>query len=510
MLDLLVADVFAVLTPMLGRLQTLNLSFVCRRLTKIVGFTTREDMLAYSIQESNLLFYLEYLRRLPSFPLGLTPFLGKANNSAMIKAAFEKVPKANIYDFKFNIARGLLLANHHQEFAMVSLGLDPGHRRHVILEYFNDSKNINCSVQILTGYLRQLTRKELFPDRMANVFRAVPEFAHEILTYNYGSNWEVMDAAFKSNSSQVVLTLHNAGYRIDRYPIINFAYSNKVSTCLAKQLAESNAYFTEIYICVLTRNNETDLLLENARVLFDQFPKYIEDIRDKVLEKVLAGEQRFHGNIFPYLRSIMSSFAIAFRNGYQLAEAGCGLWLLKGIAFHPSIVTTDDPRLALLFMKKESLAFVEMAMKYEDSVTVDYELVACKENAELLIKKKKLSADYCCGSCHSDLAGIWVRTWGVEDLNEKQCMYVYYYYSKLAASASKKRSTSVFSELMQLIERNKQNFLNGIFAARKGGFLYETLCAIADHVSGLTDEQRQKIKELTGRVPRGGKKPRLQ
>lgn len=493
MIDFLLPDIFALLAPLLGRAQTYNLSFVSRRLREMIGLVTKDDMLSYSMVARNPILFQDYLNRFPFFPLNFSVRLGRTGSLQLINLALKKVNREMLDCFNFHVAQGFLLAGHDQFFKRAPIS--PVARKQLLLEYFDHWKNIRSSSQLITDYLMLLDQEEIFPARMANVFRAMPEYAKciPVERYNYA---DVICAGLEANSLEVILELHQ------RIPdLASKVPAHLISLSLAKQLFESDNAFTILHIEVIIFYNDLELLAANAHLILDKFKYKLKELTVEGLTAVLS-TKKFEGNIFEFLPRQRDYFAVAVQAGYILSKlefwhVNIGHHIKISVVFQPSITSFDDERLEFFSLKIGSLPFTLFLFQHEGGIRLPYSSVVSKENVELLIRRKKLSAEYCCNNQDYNETSLWIQIWGVEDLNEKACRGIYYYLSKIHSAGAKKRSVSPLRELMSYVHRNKQGFLAAIMGAKRSYFRVDALNTILDEIGDLSSKQKRAIEQLT-------------
>lgn len=499
MLDFLLPDIFALLAPLLGRAQTYNLSFVCRRLREMIGLVGKDDMLSYSMRDRNLVLFQDYLHRFPVFPLHFSVQLGRTGCLRLINLACRKLTLSMVDYFHFHVAQGLLLAQHHELFGRAPIS--PFARKQIIGHYFDHWKNIRCSRQLLDAYLVLLNQEEIFPTRMANIFRAVPEYARCVPIERY-NHTDLVHSALEANSLEVILELQQ------RIPNLRSKIPTRlISLDLAKQLFESDASFIDLYIAVIVFYNELELLAANANLILDRYKYEIGELTTQGLATVLANAKKFDDNIFEYLPRDRGYFAVAIQNGYALSKLE--FWHSMGkcctkisALFEPSITCANDERLEFFSLKLGSLTFTLFLLQHEHDIRLPYNSIVSDENVELLIRKKKLSAEYCCNSQSHNETKLWIQIWGVEDLNEKACRGIYYYLSKLHSMGAKKRPVSPLQELMGYVHRNKEGFLKAILGAKRSYFRVDALKLILEEIGDLSGKQKRAIAQLTSEQAR--------
>lgn len=503
MIDCLLLDILYIIFSKLSASEFANLAFVSRSLRKSVGSVTAEDLLGHSIRDLNRHLYREYLARLRTFPRRLVVDLGRTGNPYFINLALAATFPQDVYDFWFNIARGLLLSNRHQNFANLATNLQASEIRFAIGEYLSDWKNISLSIGELGRYISFLGSEHLTIAMLANIFRAVPEFKDHLhlLPPDCGHSFKTQ-AALESDSLEVFLALNHTLWDGSVKELAPFA-----SIRLAKEAAMINPNLGAFCLAVIFHRRDIDLLLENIDLLYTNssyMKEFFTVFEYAEVERILAHERKYPGNIFGHMPRESKYFKLALDHGYTLCKLSFYLEIYDRedhtptVMFNPPITTSNDRRLEFLnFLHDDHCRLVKFFMAYENvnRVKVNYRELASRETAKLLIKNYKLEADFCLNQ--NSLIETWIDVRGAKDLNIQGCSKIYYYLSSQANMKKSKRMPYCMHAIVHCVLSNKQTFIRAILQARRGTFKYSALETILTEIN-LDKEEKALIEEMLG------------
>ena len=499
MINCLISDVLHLVAGMLSQAEIGSLAFVCRDLRDFAGEYTREEVLSLCIQEEHFDLYREYLKRLRLFPLCLSADLGRTGNKQMIELTEYSVPYDSRTYFRFNVSRGLIIGNHHKLFHDSRIYLSARNRELAIASYFDDWRNIQPSPDVIEHYLLALPREEITEKRLANIFRAAPDLAEDILYFARQFDLDtILFAALEADCSQAFVSRFFQARDVGRF----YPYASRQ---LVLELADIDDCLTSFYFGYAIYHHDLELLFAKIDSFYvyanrDSIRYMFRTLTPRELAEVLSHPVRCKKGIFEYIEPKIEHYRLLLSHRYSLEfYTYCFNSGVAILTFQPPITDPDDSRLQFIELLGNHSEVTKFLVKHQKHISVDYQCLLNDDTKEFLINEKKLTAEFC--SSKSDLWQLWINRWGFDNLSVIACRHIYWRFSHAKNRCGQKRKREDIDKLLSLVEKNKDAFIQGIVGARDTDFKYEVLEAIVENVD-LNSRQKGLVERalLQGNV----------